>query len=133
MPRRNVWVTEEVDKLIKELDINLSGFINEEIPLRFNPIRHIRNEIKNHKGKIKELKDKLKQVEKKQGNSSRTNQEMINTLVEMNKKLKEDPYYFPGMLKRFRNEFSHNLSQSEFKKLLRKYGDDENLNRNDGV
>ena len=133
MPRRNVWITEEVDKLIKELDINLSGFINEEIPLRFNPTRHIRNEIKSHKGKIKELKDKLKGLEKKQGNGSRTNQEMINTLVEMSQKLKEDPYYFPGMLKRFRNEFSPNLSQSEFKKLLRKYGDDENLNRNEGI
>lgn len=133
MPRRNVWITEEVDKLIKELDINLSGFINEEVPLRFNPIHHIRNEIKNHKGKIKELKGKLKQLERKQGNSSRINQEMINTLVEMSQKLKEDPYYFPCMLKRFRNEFLTNLSQSEFKKLLRKYGDDENLNRNNGI
>ena len=118
--------------MIKELDINLSGFINEELPLRYNPTGHIRKEIKRHKEKVKELKGKLMKLEKEGGNKPRINEEMIPTLKEMNLKLKEDPEYFTGMLKRFRNEFLNNLTQNEFKKLLRKYGDNENLNKNDG-
>ena len=133
MPRRNVWITEEVDKLIKELDINLSGFINEELPLRYNPTGYIRNEIKKHENRVKELKEKLKKLEKERCNQPKINEEMISVLKEMNQKLKEDPHYFTGMLKRFRNEFLNNLTSQEFKKLLRKYGDNENLDQNDKI
>ena len=133
MPRRNVWVTEEVERLLKELDINLSGFINEEIPLKYNPTGHIRTEIKRHKEKVKELKEKLKKLEKERGNKSKFNEEMIAILKEMSLKLKENPEYFTGMLKRFRNEFMPVLTQNEFKKLLRKYEDNENFNKNDEV
>ena len=133
MPRRNVWVTEEVEKLIKELDINLSGFINEELPLRYNPTGHIRNEIKKHKEKAEELKEKLKKLEKEGAKRPKINEEMISTLKGMNFKLKENPEYFTGMLKRFRNEFIPDLTKNEFKSLLRKYGDNENLNQNDEV
>ena len=126
MPRRNVWVTEEVDQLIKELNINLSGFINEELPIRFSPIQHFRKEMHGHSEKIKELKDKLKRLEKKQGKQPGITREMIATLKEMHQKLDENPDYFPGMLKRFRNEFSPNLTSSKFRKLLRKYGECEN-------
>ena len=134
MPRRNVWVTEEVDKLIKELDINLSGFINEELPLRYNPTSHVSNEIKKHENRVKELKDKLKKLEKeRRNNPPRFNEETISTLREMNQNLKDNPQYFKGMLKRFRNEYLGDLSSHEFKKLLRKYGDNENLNRNDEI
>jgi len=129
MPRRNVWVTEEVEQLIKELDINLSGFINEELPIRFSPIQYIRKEIHGHSEKIKELKDKLKRLEKERGNAPGITREMIATLKEMHQKLEDNPDYFPGMLKRFRNEFSSNLSQNEFKKLLRTYGGDEGLTK----
>ena len=129
MPRRNVWVTEEVEQLIKELDINLSGFINEELPIRFSPIQHIRKEIHGHSVKIKKLKDKLKRLEKERGNAPGITREMIATLKEMHQKLEDNPDYFPGMLKRFRNEFSSNLSQNEFKKLLRTYGGDEGLTK----
>jgi len=133
MPRRNVWVTEEVEKLIKELDINLSGFINEELPLRYNPTGHIRNEIKKHRKKAEELKEKLKKLEKERGNQPKINDKMISVLKDMSQKLKEDPQYFTGMLKRFRNEFIPDLTKNEFKSLLRKYGDNENLNQNDEV
>jgi len=126
MPRRNVWVTEEVEQLIKELDINLSGFINKELPIRFSPIQHIRKEMHGHSEKIKELKDKLKRLEKEQGKQPGITREMIATLKEMHQKLDENPDYFPGMLKRFRNEFSPNLTSSKFRKLLRKYGECEN-------
>ena len=74
MPRRNVWITEEVDKLIKELEINISGFINEEIPLRFNPTGHIRNEIRKHENRVKELKEKFKKLLRKYGDNENLNQ-----------------------------------------------------------
>ena len=129
MPRRNVWVTKEVEQLIKELDINLSGFINEELPIRFSPIQHTRKEIHGHSEKIKELKDKFKKLEKERGNAPGISRDMIATLKEMHQKLKENPEYFTGMLKTFRNEFSTNLSQNEFRKLLKTYGGDEGLTK----
>lgn len=75
------------------------------------------------------MKDKLKRLEKERGNAPGINREMIAALKEMHQKLEDNPDYFPGMLKRFRNEFSTNLSQNEFRKLLRTYGDDEDLTK----
>jgi len=133
MPRRNVWVTEEVDKLIKDLEINLSGFINEELPLKYSPTGYLKDEISTYKGKIRKLKKKLKEIKNENENKPGTNNEMIMILKEMNSKLKENPEYFNGMLKRFRNEFIPDLSKNKFKRLLREHEDDENLNRNDEV
>jgi hypothetical protein len=126
MPRKNVWVTEEVEKLIKELDINLSGYINDELPLRYNPTRFLRSEIKKTEKRLKRLNQKLKKLEQEMGRGPTITDEMISTLKDMNEKLKANPHYFTGMLKRFRNEFTYHLTKREFAKLLRRYGDNEN-------
>ncbi len=126
MPRKNVWVTEEVEKLIKELDINLSGYINDELPLRYNPTRFLRSEIKKTEKRLKRLNRKLKKLEQDMALGPTISDEMKSTLKDMNEKLKANPNYFTGMLKRFRNEFTCNLTKRDFKKLLRRYGDDEN-------
>ncbi len=126
MPRKNVWVTEEVERLIKELDINLSGYINDELPLRYNPTRFLRSEIRKTEKRLKRLNYKLKKLEQEAGRGAIVTDEMKSTLKDMSEKLKANPNYFTGMLKRFRNEFISNLAKKEFIRLLRRYGDDEN-------
>ena len=121
-----LYINEETEQIIQENGMNISEYFRNRLKEDFDNLAGLKNRKEKLLKELNDIHTNIKLIEQVQAKKAEEDHKNLTdyhiaTLKAMNLKLKENPEFFEGMIKRFSND-CFQVTKTRFMELLKEYG-----------